>query len=184
MLRRISIAINLDNKNKKLIYNKISKVPFLEDAIRKVKYENYHLPLCFLGDIKDEDLGNACFNLKESLTDLDIFDLNFNKLEWGPKPENPKMLWLTGVKNDDLINLRFQIEKILSNSTIALEKKDFSPYINLGRIISSFRKEHKVLPRFEQDVNILVPVFSADIMESYKEDGEKKNCLLDSVELG
>jgi RNA 2',3'-cyclic 3'-phosphodiesterase len=184
MLRKIFIAVDLDDKNKKHIHKTISRISFLEDAIRKVDFENYHLTLCFLGNVDDEDLGNICLDLKNNLVDLDIFDLNFNKLEWGPKPENPKMLWLTGEKSDSLTNLRFQIEKVLSGSNVTIEKKDFLPHINLGRMISKFKKENKELPQLEQEINILVPVVSVDVMESVEEKGKRGYQLLESIELG
>lgn len=184
MLRKIFIAINLDNKNKKYIHKTISKLSFLEESIKKIDFENYHLTLCFFGNVEDEDLGNICLDLKNNLTGLNIFDLNFNKLEWGPKPENPKMLWLTGEKNEDLINLRFQIEKILANSNVTIERKEFLPHINLGKLISKFKKENQSLPQLDQNINILVPVISVDIMESCRDDGRRKYRLLDRLELG
>ena len=184
MLRKIFIVVNLESKNKKHIYNTISKMFFLEEAIEKVDFENYHLILRSFSNVDDEYLGKTFLELKNKLINLNIFDLNFNKLEWGPKPNNPKMLWLTGEKNNDLVNLRFQVENILTDSNVAVDKKNFFPHINLGRVISNFKKKHNELPQLDQTVDILIPVFSVDIVESCVENRKKKYRLLDSVELG
>lgn len=178
MQRRIFIAINLDDKTKKFIDNKLTAWKE-ELPIRWTAMENLHITLQFIGYIDDEQTEEIVGRLNEILQDIEAFDISLNLIEWGPSAEKPKMLWLKGEKNQQLIELRNLVENAVMD--YAIEMKEFRPHVTLGRLVRG--KQRKDLPDIKKETNILVPVVSVDVMESVVEKGRRKYLVMERIEL-
>lgn len=178
MRRKIFIAINLDDKTKKFVDGKLTgwknQLP-----LKWTSPDNYHLTLQFIGYIDDNELESLIDRLQQRLEGLSMFDVSLTNIEWGPTGKKPKMLWLNGGINEELVNLRQAVESAVADYDV--EPKDFKPHLTLGRIARSVKKEP--LPEISQLVNILVPVLSVDVMESLVEQGKRKYYIMESIDL-
>lgn len=178
MRRRIFIAINLDAPTKKFISGKLSR--WQEQLpLKWTDSENYHLTLNFIGLVEDARIEEIIESLHEYLENYEAFDLTLDEIDWGPKKEKPKMLWLKGQPNQQLIELRSLVEASITGTKE--EERKFSPHVTLGRLISAAKKESLSDPF--QKTNILVPVISVDVMESVVEKGKRRYLLLESIAL-
>lgn len=178
MRRKIFIAINLDDKTKKFIDGKLT-VWKNSLPLKWTNPDNYHLTLHFIGYIDDEELERLIGRLKQRLEGISMFDVSLINIEWGPTGKKPKMLWLCGAINEELVNLRQTVESAVADFDV--ESKDFKPHLTLGRIARSTKD--KELPEINQSVNILVPVLSVDVMESLVEQGKRKYYIMESIDL-
>ena len=178
MQRRIFIAINIDDKAKNFIQKKIQKWEESFPA-KWVGKENFHITLMFLGYMDDQEIPNIAQNLQEALAGIEIFDVILNEFKLGPDKNHPKMIWLSGEQNENLIDLRHKVEEALSE--YAVEKKPFKPHVTLARIP---RKMLGQLPELEkQKISALVPIGSVEIMESRYENKERKYYVMESIQL-
>jgi len=139
MQRRIFIGIDLPQIVKKRLYQRIEKWQGL--PIKWSKEENFHITLSFLGYLYDEVIFDVCRKVRKATSNFDSFDINLEQIELGPNLENPKLIWLTGVANENLKQLQENLEKELG--IFQSEKKAFHPHVTVGRIR---KKKWEVIP--------------------------------------
>ena len=178
MQRRIFIAIDIDPKAKKFIAEKLEKIE-KEVNLKLIDKDNYHITISFLGFINDDDLADILTRISGVADDFEIFDISLNKVVPGPSKENPKMIWLTGEKNEKLINLRHKLEKVISG--IEVNRKEFVPHVNLGKIKNKVLND-EFFSKIEKEINLLIPVTGIKILESRSEKGGVKYFSLDFFE--
>ncbi len=188
MQRKIFIAIAIDEKAKKYIDKKIDKIRDKLEVMRWIDRDNYHITLSFLGYLEDDDLMELCPRIAEVLDGTEIFDIHLNKIILAPSKENPKMIWLVGDKNQQLIELRYKIEQVISNIETCLpagkvEKKEFRPHINLGKLKGAKLKEDAVesADEIEREIDLLIPVTGVKIFESKTEKRRQHYFTIDSI---
>lgn len=181
MQRKIFIAIDIDEKAKKYIDKKIDKIRDKLEVMRWIDRDNYHITLSFLGYLEDDDLMELCPRIAEALDGIEIFDIHLNKIILAPSKENPKMIWLIGDKNQQLIELRYKIEQVIS--AIELEKKEFRPHINLGKLKGAKLKEDAIesADEIEREIDLLIPVTGVKIFESKTEKRKQYYFAIDSI---
>ncbi|MDA3814993.1 MAG: RNA 2',3'-cyclic phosphodiesterase [Patescibacteria group bacterium] len=172
MQRKIFIAIDIDERARRFIDKKVDKIRD-ELSARWINRDNYHITLSFLGYLEDDDLIELGPKILEALKDVEIFDIHLNRLILAPDKENPKMVWLVGDKNQELIDLRYIIEQTVSNTETCLpagkvEKKEFRPHINLGKLKGAKTKDEALekASEIERDIDLLIPVTGVRIFES------------------
>jgi 2'-5' RNA ligase len=183
MRRKIFIAINLDEKTKRFIHGKTEKLA-TQTADLDMKWTdqaNYHITLAFIGYVSDDEISEICSKIKEAIKDTEIFDLSFRTIGWGPNNQTPKMIWLGGEINEELIVLRHKIEEALAG--IPTDRKKFKPHITLGRLGRHRPQNAEDFPDISSETNILVPVISLELMESITQKGKKNYYVMESFEL-
>jgi 2'-5' RNA ligase len=179
MQRRIFIGISLPDDVKKRLNRRIEK--WKELPVKWSLSENFHITLSFLGFVDDKSLADICLAVKEAAESFESFDVDFEGIELGPDPEDPKIVWLFGGANEDLRKLQIEIEK--SMDTFVSEKKEFKPHITLGKIDKGKWKALPEKPEIKEGFNISIPVESVDIFESKIEKGRTRYTVLESCEL-
>lgn len=133
---RIFIAINLPADVKRALFSYSAKH---EDFPAKwVIKDNLHITLEFLGETTDQEIGDVCQAVKEVAERHKSFNLNLNKISYGPENKiPPKMIWASGDKSEELADLRYDLENELTDRVSFFpEKKAFSPHITLAQINS------------------------------------------------
>lgn len=182
MQRKIFIAIDLDDRAKNFIDKKVEKLKDHQLSTRWIDKENYHITLSFLGYLEDADLAEISLKISESLKGIEIFDIHLNKMILAPDKKKPKMVWLIGDKNQELIDLRHRIEESVND--VGVEKKEFRPHINLGKIKGSQVKEIALenVEKIERNIDLLIPVEGIKIFESKVEKRRQKYYPIDSIE--
>ncbi|MFC1638296.1 RNA 2',3'-cyclic phosphodiesterase [Patescibacteria group bacterium] len=177
MQRKIFIGIDLPGKVKKRLMQKIEKYQDL--PVRWSAEENLHITLVFLGHVDDDLLPEVCENVQRAVGDVDIFDIDFNRIELGPGPgAEAKMVWVSGEASEELKDLQEKIEKELG--VFGREKKAFRPHITLGRIKQFGWSELDEFPEINEEYLLGIPVENVDIIESTVIDGKRKFMVIES----
>jgi len=104
-------------------------------GIRWVRSGNIHLTLKFLGDIREELLGELGELLASGCKAHAPLELSMGRPGGFPDIERPRVIWL-GLEGEleKLELLRQEIEKVCSTLGLPREKRPFHPHLTLGRI--------------------------------------------------
>lgn len=186
--KRIFVAINLDEDDKQKlvrIQNQISHSFPDENPIVWTKKDNLHITVLFIGFVYDTDLFDILSQVEKSLKGFKPFFLKFNEIDFMPKKESKKMVWVFGKQNKGLEEIRRKIKQnILSTER---EVESFFPHITMGRLTQwIFRK---ISPEEIPDINGNIPidfeilVDSFDIVESELKKGGAKYTILKTIKL-
>jgi 2'-5' RNA ligase len=162
MDRKIFISINIPERAKKRLSKAI--LPWEDLPVKWIKEENYHITLAYLGHVNDALLGEICEKVRQATENVDIFDLEFERIEIGPSLEDPRIVWLTGKASDELLELHEKIEKALG--TFVAERKTFIPHITLGKIRKHKWEALKTKPEISLKLSLPLPVETVAVMAS------------------
>jgi len=183
-IRKVFLAINLDEKTKKHIAHKLDNLGSINDVVKRIDRENYHITLIYLGFVEDKEIADLCLDLKGSFSGVQSLDLLFDSFSWGPSKDKPKMLWLIGEKNLELMNLRGWMELAFKGSrNNILSEKKFKPHINLGRIIKKQISSDFKFSDIKEEISVSIPVECVSLMESVEEKGRIKYLTLEDFVL-
>lgn len=175
---RIFVAINLPSDVKRELFSYSEK--WLDLPAKWTPKDNLHITLEFLGHLTDEEVGEVCMAVKEVAERHNSFSLNLTKILYGPQKKGtlrvvPKMVWAEGEKSDELVDLREDLENVLTeNIRFVPENRTFAPHITLARISSwEFRNmEQDEVPEIDENIDLIFTVESIEVMESeVKRDG-------------
>lgn len=207
---RIFITINLPIEIKKQLSR--YRETWSDLPAKWVTADNLHITLSFLGYITDTQLGEACVSVKQAVEEHQSFNLDLNKIRYGPIGKNPprapkfsekiigeedsgvengklrssRMVWLMGDKSKELSSLRRDIENALAKSTgFKPEERSFSPHITLARInMMEFRNlDLEERPEINENVNLGFEVMSVEVMESELKWGGPQYTIIESYQL-
>ena len=207
---RIFIAINLPFDIKKRLSDSQKKWPNL--PARWIKSDNLHITLAFLGYLTDGELGEVCITVKKVAERHSPFEINLNKIAYGPvgeksprppkflnnsehqiKQENtnqkfgrPRMVWINGKRSKDLSDLKVDLENILSESIrFKPEKRSFNIHITLARLKQlEFKSlELEERPEIDENIDLTFAVESIDVMESVLRRTGPQYTILESFDL-
>jgi len=203
MNHRIFIAINLPKELKEKLCSYRNYWP--EVPARWVKPENLHLTLVFLGYIKEKDLIKILEATEKTASEHKIFSIDFNKICYGPPQKSspltkessedylfkgnklPRLIWVEGNLNKNLIALRNDLEKKLEDGNISFlkENREFKPHITLARINTwEFKKlEPEERPEINEKIELKFEVKSIEVMESKLKRGGAEYAILKSAKL-
>lgn len=178
MQNKIQIIISLDKSTQSHIESKIRNLTETMDA-KWTKPENLCLQLATVGAVDDERLFEVCEALKAELEELDSFDLAFNKIAWGPSSENPKMFWLKGEQNEQLIELRNIIEQTINEDAREITK--FSPHITLAKVPKKNFSKDIDLEKIR--MNMVISIDCVDVVEIFQEGRSRSRRILQTIPL-
>ncbi len=188
MRHRIFIAINLPGDVKKRLSDCQKNWPEL--PCRWTKRENLHITLIFLGYLSDEELVDIIKTTQEVASRNLPFSINLNKIIYGPPKKPPRMVWVEGEKSQELANLQKALENAFMPSESSPkedtgEARPYSPHITLGRIKTwEFRQvEPEERPEISEEISLIFPVESIEIMESQLKRTGPEYTILESCSL-
>ncbi|MFA5961688.1 MAG: RNA 2',3'-cyclic phosphodiesterase [Parcubacteria group bacterium] len=179
MKRKIFISINLADRIRRRLIKSCEKWQNL--PVKWTKEENLHIELFFLGYIDNDVVAQACQKVCEAVCDIELFDLEFEKIVLAPSVEKPQEFRVVGKASDKLKNLCEAIEKELE--IFVASKKVFSPHITLGKIRKEKWEELDSKPRVDEKASFAVGVESVDIMASHFGEGKNNFVLIESCPL-
>ncbi len=172
-------------KNIALFYDSLGTVK----GIKGVPWENLHITLNFLGEIKEEELPALRQNLTVAAGETLPFTLEIKGVGAFPSLTAPKTLWVAMEKKKAL----FDLAKAVSAAVKSRDQKRFSPHLTVGRVkyqdpsqdrfYSEFMKQNSLsfgdfsVSSFflmKSDLMGRTPVYT--VVEEFKiKDGEKQN---------
>lgn len=104
------------------------------DRIWWVSLENMHLTLKFIGDLEEERI-EVLKNELIKISSVNKFKVQIRGIKIFIKNrKDPRVIFTSVEKSDELYNLVVEIEECLKNAGIQLTEKKFTPHITLGRI--------------------------------------------------
>jgi RNA 2',3'-cyclic 3'-phosphodiesterase len=107
----------------------------LGDRVRWIKPENVHLTLKFLGDVREEALGNLCAPLGEICARHAPFDVGLVGLGAFPSARRARILWVgVGAGSDQLRALAADLDAAFASLGFEREKRSYAPHMTLGRV--------------------------------------------------
>lgn len=173
MKRKVFININIPNQIKRRLTNSCEK--WQELPVKWLKTENLHITLFFLGYIDNDVTIDVCKKIHEVVSNIELFDLEFEKIKLMPNAENPQEFQVVGKSSEKLRILCELIEKKLGIFTTS--KKTFYPHITLGKIKKEKWNELKAKVVINEKASFAVSLDSIDIMASHF-NKEKDNFIL------
>lgn len=177
--RRIFIAINLPEEIKKKLSD--CQERWWNLPLRLTKPANLHLTVVFIGYVNDQEMFEICQMTRGVAKNYSPFILNFNRICLGPAKRPPRLIWLEGEKNQNLIDLKNQLEENLFGlvKKIKIEKRDSLSHITLARIRQREWQGLQDKPaRIDEKISLSFPVESIEVMESeLKRDGAEYTIL-------
>lgn len=175
---RVFMAINLPAQIKKKLLE--FQRQWADLPVRWTKEMNLHITLVFLGYIDDEEILEICRLTKEVVKKHQPFEIKLKRICLGPPDRPPRMIWIEGEKNSFLAQLRNDLEEKLLNYR---ENRPFQVHITLARIRQEEWRQLPNKPKIEEEISLVFPVVSIDIMESYLSSKGPDYIILESVEL-
>lgn len=171
---RVFVAINLPQEVKKELASYEEKWPEL--PAKWAGSDNLHITLVFLGSLTDTELGEVCMVAKEVAQRHSYFNLNLNKVMYGPQGKSPRMVWAEGEKSlpagrqeKSFYSLRRDLEdSLLEKVRFKPETRSFSPHVTLARIKEWEFKQINLdeRPEIDENIDLAIPVESIEVMES------------------
>ena len=131
-MNRLFISLNIPN-------NIINKLIELRNSVWNsgdLRWEHsskLHVTLKFIGDV-DQDKTNLLAERLELISDFETFNCSLEKFGFFFRDDNPSILWAGLVIDDNIVKLIKSIDEILSEFSVAADKKKFKPHITLLRL--------------------------------------------------
>lgn len=180
MQRKIIIGVDLSSQLKKRLMQRLEKWKGL--PVRWSKEENLHLVLLQLGYLEDEIVYDVCNKISKIVDEMEVFDIDLNKIELGPtNDKNAKLVRFSGEESERLRLLCEKIEKELG--IFNANKKVFRPNIILGRIQRYGWQKLKEVPEINEKFDVLLPIDRIQVIESALIEGKRKFTPIESCEL-
>ena len=109
---------------------------------RWVPAENFHVTLCFAGEVQ----GSTLQDLTEELSDIagPRFPVAVSGVEQFSSGKQPKALVALVAKNDRLDWLHQKVSTVARNCGISLERRKFRPHVTLARFSAGAETGHHI----------------------------------------
>ncbi len=131
---RCFIAIDLPTEIKRQIGFVINLAAPLSKDIKWVPYENIHLTLKFLGEVKENMLPEIEQRLRDTCRLYAPFPISVRATGAFPNEKKPNVLWVGIERSDSLKDLYLDIDKSMSEIGFEKENRKHSPHLTIGRV--------------------------------------------------
>jgi RNA 2',3'-cyclic 3'-phosphodiesterase len=129
---RAFIAVEIDPQTVQEISAVLAQLEPRLPGIRWVTPANFHFTLKFLGHIDESKIDPVADALERQLHLFPRFTINAKGLGVFPDQKRPRVLWV-GLESNGLAVLASKVERALEPLGFALEKRDFTPHLTVGR---------------------------------------------------
>lgn len=177
--RRLFVGIPLSKALKKRLVREMEAFP--KEATLLTREENLHVTLFFLGFVYEEQVAEVCATVGEACENLESFELEFTGMKLMESPENPKMIWLTGVASEGLKKLREEVEKAFAS--FVTEKKEYRPHVTLAKLKKQKWLKLAKVPELKEKLHLIEPVDTVCVFESLTIDGKRRYEPIDTFSL-
>jgi len=105
-------------------------------ALRRVKAENLHLTLAFLGQTPDERLGDVTAAAAGAAASVSPFQLSFDRAGRFPERGRPRVVWL-GIADGaaSVIELGEGVYAGLRSRGLRFDDRPLAPHLTLARVV-------------------------------------------------
>lgn len=127
-MKRLFVAIKISEKLQAEIAK--WKQGFPDLPVRWLLAENLHITL--VPPWQETDIFKVKDDLKKIQNQIKPFEINFNKVSFGPKERDPRLIWATGQAPGEIIKLERAVLEALSQSQA--NKRPFTLHLTLARL--------------------------------------------------
>lgn len=132
---RSFIAVSLDDSLKQLIDRACQ---CLHEHSKEARYHwspwvNFHITVCFLGDITDQQRQTLTDYVRKTVHFLTPFTLKLGRLMLFPK-QHPRILAVSVKPKKEIMHLVKAIDKAAFQAGIRLETEPYLPHITIARL--------------------------------------------------
>ena len=105
-------------------------------ALRRVKAENLHLTLAFLGQTPDERLGDVTAAASDSASSVSRFTVGFGGVGRFPERGRPRVVWL-GIAEGapSVLELGRGVSAGLRSHGLRFDDRPLAPHLTLARVV-------------------------------------------------
>lgn len=140
-MMRTFLAIPVPEEIKQFAQHIRESLAAVRPDVKWVEYENYHLTLKFLGDIKPELVKPITSNMELAGESCPSFQLFLNHIGFFPTKNRPRVIWLgMDGETEKAEFLGERVDAFLSNLGFEAEKKR-NFHLTLGRIRSDHNQD-------------------------------------------
>ncbi len=125
-MKRVFIALKTNPEIEERV--KSWKEDKLAWPVRFIEPRNLHLTL--VPPFNCENISALIDTLSSIKTDQKKISIAYKLIDFGPRPENPRLIWALGDYNLELDNLKNKIENSLNQKRIS---RNFHPHLTLAR---------------------------------------------------
>ena len=111
-------------------------LPLSLPALRRVKAENLHVTLAFLGQTPDERLGDVAAAATEAAAPVSPFTLAFDRAGRFPERGRPRVVWL-GIADGaaSVLELGEGVYAALRRRGLRFDDRPLAPHLTLARVV-------------------------------------------------
>ncbi len=111
-------------------------LPSTLPALRRVKVENLHVTLAFLGQTPDERLDDVTAAAREAAARVSRFTLSFDRVGQFPERGRPRVVWL-GVADGaaSAVELGAGLYSGLRSRSVRFDDRPLAPHLTLARVV-------------------------------------------------
>lgn len=104
-------------------------------ALRRVKPENLHVTLAFLGWTPDERLKDVTSAAREAVADVSPFQLTFQGIGRFPERGRPRVVWIGIAEGGaSVVQLGAGVSAGLRSRGLSFDDRPLSPHLTLARV--------------------------------------------------
>lgn len=134
MVGRSFFAVDLREKIKEKIAEKVRGLKRVNADLKIVKRENWHITLKFLGDIDQSQVRRIKKKLKRVVNQLKPFKISLKGGGVFPDLDYIKVIWVGLNKGSDKVKeLNREINRVLEGMDVAESHHEYTPHITIAR---------------------------------------------------
>jgi 2'-5' RNA ligase len=131
---RTFVAVEIDPTVRRKAEQLIGTFRKAQADVKWVEFQNLHLTLKFLGDVRMEETAEVCAAVAWAAADVTPFELEIRGAGAFPNPGRPRTLWLGCQQGTaQLTDLQRRIEAGLEKLGFRPEARSFTPHLTIGR---------------------------------------------------
>lgn len=136
-MRRVFIGIRIQGDARDALLELQEGLPPI--PMRRIPKRDLHLTLT--PPWMERDVAGASKRIRDALERPFSFPLKFKYLEYGPHPDDPRLIWVTCQASKRLIELKERMLKAFGRKP--KEHVPFIPHVTIARLIGSYGNDWK-----------------------------------------
>jgi 2'-5' RNA ligase len=129
---RIFIALAFPFEFTTLLYTSLQPFKRAIDNVLWTKPDNYHITIQFLGEVKEERVGEIEREIRKTVKDFNPIDLTFNTI--GLLGAHNEILKIGVDPSPDILHLYTQVSSHMRLLGFVPDQRLFTPHITIGRV--------------------------------------------------
>ena len=116
---------------------------------------NYHITLCFLGDVDETNLDEIIHAGTRAITKHHDFALKLKSVGAFPDRKKARVIWVGAQAKRELISLREELANEMK-SFVEIDDREFRPHLTIGRMRSKRSVDDLISPMDNKDFGRVV----------------------------